>query len=278
MAALPGDAWHDVMTYCQTQWLSSYTYTGIRTRLVAEDSLGPGPSPGPGGGPGGGGRPDERFPAMVQAPAARASQPNLISVVATVNLSKGEGKIQYVNPLPQGEVTPLDPNSPAILRVKAINGQLLHEFPVPVKTFSDPDPEHDRLGLVDAVIAVSPDAKVIELFVAGKLADSFRAAGVRPAIRGIQRMEAEPSQLALSWETGAQLADGNSYTIQVSTDYGRTWQTLGVGLTTPQIKIDPSQFRGASHVLVRVIATDGFTRSEVTSELFPIDSGSSAEP
>ena len=35
-AALPGTAWHDVMTYCVTQWLSSYTYTGIRDRLAAE--------------------------------------------------------------------------------------------------------------------------------------------------------------------------------------------------------------------------------------------------
>ena len=31
MRALPGTAWHDVMTYCDNQWLSSFTYDGIRT-------------------------------------------------------------------------------------------------------------------------------------------------------------------------------------------------------------------------------------------------------
>src|SRR5262249_49618665 len=43
MTALPGVAWHDVMTYCSYQWLSSYTYQGILTRLLAENNLPAGP-------------------------------------------------------------------------------------------------------------------------------------------------------------------------------------------------------------------------------------------
>jgi hypothetical protein len=38
LRALPGTAWHEVMTYCNYQWLSAYTYLGIRDRLVAEGS------------------------------------------------------------------------------------------------------------------------------------------------------------------------------------------------------------------------------------------------
>ena len=40
LRALPGTAWHDVMSYCVNQWISSFTYTGIRTRLIAEDGDG----------------------------------------------------------------------------------------------------------------------------------------------------------------------------------------------------------------------------------------------
>lgn len=36
MAALPGTVWRDVMTYCSNQWLSAYTYLGVRRRLIAE--------------------------------------------------------------------------------------------------------------------------------------------------------------------------------------------------------------------------------------------------
>jgi hypothetical protein len=59
--------------------------------------------------------------------------------------------------------------------------------------------------------------------------------------------------------------------VQVSTDNGRTWETLAVGLPTPEVTIDRNQFYGAENVLVRVIATDGFRRSVVTSEPLPID-------
>ena len=61
MAALRGTQWHDVMTYCDFQWLSPYTYLGIRRRLADEDSLGADGGAGAGG-PAGGGRPDARFP------------------------------------------------------------------------------------------------------------------------------------------------------------------------------------------------------------------------
>jgi hypothetical protein len=45
MKALPGERWHDVMTYCDFQWLSSYTYEGVRRRLLSEDALVSGTGP-----------------------------------------------------------------------------------------------------------------------------------------------------------------------------------------------------------------------------------------
>ena len=46
MRALPGTEFHDVMTYCTNQWLGSYTYMAILTRLRAENSLAAGaPNP-----------------------------------------------------------------------------------------------------------------------------------------------------------------------------------------------------------------------------------------
>jgi hypothetical protein len=39
IAALPGTGWHDEMSYCDYQWISSYTYRRIWARLAAEDLL-----------------------------------------------------------------------------------------------------------------------------------------------------------------------------------------------------------------------------------------------
>ena len=271
MAALPGTDWHDVMTYCDNQWLSSYTYEGIRARLVNEDSLPPGPSPGPGTGGNSMGRPDERFPEE-RAAEERAAQ-RLISVVGTVNLTKGEGKIEYVNPLPEGQPSRSAPDSPVTLRITRADGQVLHEYSVGVNPLSCTPPGQDRLALLDAVLAVHPDARVIEMSVAGNVVDAFRAGATSPDVRGLRQTDAEGNQLSLAWETGAEAEGESTYSVQVSTDEGRTWQTLAVGLPTPDVAIDRDQFRGAGNVLVRVIATDGFRRSVVTSEPLSIDAG-----
>ena len=38
MVALQGTQWHDVMTYCNFQWLSAYTYQAVRKRLLDENA------------------------------------------------------------------------------------------------------------------------------------------------------------------------------------------------------------------------------------------------
>jgi hypothetical protein len=270
MVALPGVDWHDVMTYCDKVWLSSYTYEGIRTRLVAEDDIfAPDLTPlGPGTGAG---QPDERFSER-SAMGETAADRNLISVVGTVNLTKEEGKIAYVNPLPQGEASPTEPDSPVRCRIKGADGQVLHEYPVSVKPLSD-TPGSDRLGLMDVVFAVDPDAREVELLVGGGTVDTFQASATPPRVRGLTREDAGPHALSMAWETDAEAGDEHTYAVQVSTDNGRTWQTLAVGLATPELTIDRNQFPGAEQVQIRVVATDGFTRSIVTSEPYQLEGG-----
>jgi hypothetical protein len=47
MRVIGGIDSHDVMSYCDDQWLSSFTYGGVYDRLVAEDALPPAGSAGP---------------------------------------------------------------------------------------------------------------------------------------------------------------------------------------------------------------------------------------
>ena len=53
-------------------------------------------------------------------------------------------------------------------------------------------------------------------------------------------------------------ASAPTYTVQVSTDDGRTWQTAGFALKEPQVTIDRQMLGDASAVRVRVTATNGF--------------------
>ena len=48
------------------------------------------------------------------------------------------------------------------------------------------------------------------------------------------------------------------YSVQVSTDDGKTWQTVAFGLREPQATIDRHAFGDASEVRIRVTSHDGF--------------------
>jgi hypothetical protein len=261
MAALPGTTWHDVMTYCNSQWLSDYTYEGIRTRLNAEADMDAGPEP---IGLPSGGRPDERFPEKLKGDQGLGAGQTLISVVATVNLTKVQGKIQFVHPLERGELTPVEPGSRVSVRFRRADGQTLHEFPVGTKIDSCIDPGQDYTGLLDAKLGVEPDARVIELVIDGVVVDTFRAGATSPSARSLKRIGAESGNVAVAWEGAADTGENITYTVQASTDDGRTWNTLAIGLRQPAYTMDRSNFEGATRVQIRVIATNGFTQSIVT--------------
>jgi hypothetical protein len=84
---------------------------------------------------------------------------------------------------------------------------------------------------------------------------------------------AEPAVLA--WDTDATSDDRHTYSVQISTDNGTTANGSGRShYSKTQIPIDYKQFGDAKQVLIRVIATDGFQRSETTTSLSAVESGS----
>ncbi|MFF0416109.1 hypothetical protein ACFYUY_37480 [Kitasatospora sp. NPDC004745] len=305
MAAMAGVVWHDVMTYCNRQWMSSYTYEGIRRRLVAEEALAVGgpqpapvpapPAPVPAAAPAReelrvtrsyGGRPDERFPqlsvtAVAPAPAARAMHreavggpepagEQLVSVVGTVDLTRREGGIRFVNPVTAAAAQPdqaaegAAPNGevPVVLRVRQGDGAPARDFPVTVKLGSDPDPGEDRTGLVDAVVPVGPSPASIELVVGGQVVDTFRPGGPPPPLLAARHAGSADGAFGLDLDFGGRVPEpGQTFAAQVSTDGGVTWQTIGVGLKDPRVQIDRRQFQPGQQVQLRIITTNGFTSS-----------------
>lgn len=257
MTALPGTDWHDIMTYCSTQWLSSYTYTGIRARLVAEDALG--------SGGGGSGRPDARFPPGFE----RTGQPirrTLVSIIAQVNLARETGQIAYVLPVHAGRVTPPDPDSPVTIRTARGSNQTLEEFKVPVKPFAEEGPEELGHALCDVIIAMHPDSEAIELYVNGRLVDTLRRSRSVPAAPDVRIRGFDARGLVLSWGDEADRDEQHFYSVQLSDDNGRSWRTVAVGLRSRQVAIHPDNLRPDRRMLIRIQATDGFRSAEKVME------------
>jgi hypothetical protein len=287
---LPGLDWHDVMTYCPQEWVSPYTYQGIRLRLLEEDALGSAPLAGlapsfasapavvsvPAG------RPDQRvgvagtapqpLPRTVAppdddgaAPAEQSGAGSALSVVATVNLTRSTARIAYVHPLSNSVPTPADPDSPYALRLLRADGAVLAETRVPVKPAPIEDQAADRGGMVDAVLALPPGAAAVELRLGDRTLDTYRAAGAAGE---------EPSRSVISavsgrdivLDLGREARPGTSYVVQVSDD-GRRWRTVGVGLRSPRVPIDRAEARGRGSLRVRVTVTDGFTSTVIAEDV-----------
>ena len=267
MAALPGTTWHDVMTYCDFQWVSNYAYEGIRVRANAEANMAAGFKQTPSQT---GGRPDDRLPEKLVAEPKMGVGQMLISIIATINLTKRKGKIEFVHPLQEGEQSPLQQGSRVMLRFNRADGQMLNEYPVGVKINSCIEPGEDYTGLLDATLAVESDARAIELLIEGQVVDTFRAGATNPSVYSLRRIDDERRNLAVTWEGSVETNDDVTYIVQASTDEGRSWITLAVGLKTPTYTIDRRNFEGATQVQVRVITTNGFTQSIVTNEPFQL--------
>lgn len=259
-AALPGTAWHDVMTYCVTQWLSSYTYTGIRDRLAAEATA---------------------FPGAVPVGAGMGDP--LVHVAAVVNLTKRSAEIQYVTPLPGPAVASREPEATdVVIRTTDSNGEA-HTYAVEVKPDLCRLADEDETALVDAIVDVPENVKSFELLLEGAAVATFDVADdpgapvsdlelkpAEPASRGPgdeEGEDAEPWTLSWSDETARTRGrDNRSYVVQASTDEGRTWQTMAVGATDTSVDLDPADFADAEHVRFRVLTTNGVSYTEATTD------------
>jgi hypothetical protein len=248
MTAMPGTQWHDIMTYCDREWPSVYTYEGIQRRLVAENALpsfangGGGPTPGQ----------------------------TVVNVVGTVNLTQGQGRIAFVNPAPNVSPTTPVPDSPVTLRFTTVDGVVVEEHSAPVKLDSELAPDEDRVGIVDATVTAGPEVSVVELVVGGAVVDTFRAGAAPPITRAVRTELLDSRRLRVAADLERPAEEGHTFTVQLSNDEGRTWQTVGVGLRTPSVTLDPSQLDSGQELLVRVIATNGFTAVVGPSESFVI--------
>jgi hypothetical protein len=257
--ALPGTGWHDVMTYCATQWLSSYTYEGIHDRLIAEAAL---------------------FPGAV--PAGAVIGDPLVHVAGVVNLTKKTGQIDYVTPLPGPAVPSTEPaDTPLEIRALDADGGT-HEYRIELKPDLCRLPDEDETALVDAVIDVPENTTSFELLLDGERIAGFEVGadpgpapknlGLKTAETGTRGVEDEDDGAwTLAWDdpAGAErgIADQNrSYIVQASTDGGTTWTTLAVGAKRSAIDVDPSDFADAEQVRFRVLTTNGVSYSEASTD------------
>jgi hypothetical protein len=241
---------HDVMTYCpQPQWLSAYTYEGVRQQLLDEN-------------PG--------FHTMLRLVSEQIEIKHpvgpMVHVAAIVNLARGTGEIRFVTPVERAAPQKGDTNRAALV-VRNGSGLQLSRTPVVLREFTDIPAGEDQTALVDAAVPFHPEMRQIDLVLDQNILARYRGTTSVPAApRGLRFISTDIDQV-LIWIPAVGSAGTVTYTVQTSDD-GASWNTIAIDLKEPILTLTPDQ---ASALKARVIATNGFrSAAPVVVDLVPV--------
>jgi len=254
MRIMAGTTSHDVMSYCNYQWLSSFTYAGVHARLLAEDALLAGP-------------PGARLEGLASD----------MQLIAALNLTARTGDVVSVLPADADpDAGPITAEAAAGVSVRFTDGAgaALLEQPVTFRRSVCESPADDVTGVVDTVLSPPAGAVTVQLLIDGEVVDTHPIGGETSDIgprAGLESMDAGPGpdgRLELRWPAAVDAPD-QRYVVQVSEDGGASWRTVGVGLREPAVTLNAADYAG-DHLDVRVLATTATHTTQVATDSIPL--------
>lgn len=242
---LPGDRWHDVMTYCQQQWMSSFTYEQIRRALEVEEKSSTGP--------------------VLMASSGHAGtsgdHPRWVALSARVNLAKGAGAITSMIPTTPVPRDTLRGTSPVSVRIRNASGALLDTIRVSLLASSDDGKRAPTEHSVHQVLRLAPNAHTVELLLGGRPVDADTVSGAAPELTRVDppraAQSAGPGAVEFTWDASGAAKDALTYTVQVWFDDEVLPETMATGLRQRRIVLDGEQRMGRTITRIEVIASDG---------------------
>jgi hypothetical protein len=241
LAVLWGSTTFDIMTYCtQPDWPSAYTYEALRHQLLIEN-------------------PGFKLQRLIPAPLTGTVLVGpLVHVVATMNLTKGTGSINYVSPVTRA-LPSFAPNGRAELVVHDPDGKELFRQAVAIQELSDIQAGEDRMALIDATMPFREDMAQIQLELDGAiLARYTNVQTTPPPVSGVKiAQQLGAPGPTITWNAPPASAGTVTFTV-LAQDKSNQWRTIAVGLTVPKLTLSTDQ---ASTSTLRVTGNNGFRSS-----------------
>lgn len=249
----PGN-WHDVMSYCDHQWISDFNYTRIRTYI--NDHFGP------------------TFRAASAGEASRMSG-DFLYVYGLIDRGQQTATFPILSREPS--VSELPPATPGdyTLELQDETGAVLSSLPcTPVV-----DLENPNTGIVVQVVPFMPGTRRIALRFSGsgKIIGTASASANPPTVSDLAHDGGFniPSNARVSLRWGSSDADGDSlqFTLKYSHDGGIQWRTLVAGISSNNFTLDARELegtRGALSGYFQVVANDGVNTARTESQKFSV--------
>ncbi len=238
--------WKDVMTYCDNQWISAYTYEGIRSRLVAENTA--------------------AAAGLATAPAAE-----YLVVQGTVTPATPAATLGPIYRLTAPAVLASSAPGPFAIRLIGAGGSVLATYPfTPRMDTEDPEDLSKPLLVMEQVPFVAGAGDDLDAGGAGVLAARAISAHA-PTVTVTAPTGGETvddAGLTVRWTADDRDGDALVATVLYSRDGGAGYAPLRLHLAGTSVVIPLDELGGTTQGKVRVIVSDGVNTGQADSAGF----------
>lgn len=233
--------WHDVMSYSNNQWISDYTYVGIKN-----------------------------FGTLLTTSAANLSGSAYLQLSGVLLPDAHEADMTQVRYWDALGFTPTPP-TPGVYRIRLLDsgGELAHYDFTPVAG------ENDSALLISEFVPFALGTTRVEITHpgSGSLVWSYDLSANAPTVNNVH-LVSPPSPVSgmvtLDWEASDADGDALTYDVLYSDDGGVSWQVIGMGLTVTTAEIDTAVLAGSLQGRFKVIANDGLNQGEALSVAYNV--------
>ena len=244
-------SWSDVMTYCDRQWISSYTYRGILRNLCGNDR----PNC-PDDDQLVGRRASQRAETLAAAKPKAKGRGTKLSFNGSIDLGKNRVKLASMSALKGLTPTARPKRSKYAIVLQGKRGREIATYPFEPSEVSD-QPKGSRLASINEVVPFSGETNRVAIAKGRRTIFSKRVSAHAPTVRlRSPKGKRLVKPVKLSWRTDD--ADGGrlTATLQYAAD-GKNYVTIESGLRKRSLRVDPKDLPGGEKARFRVVVTDG---------------------
>jgi hypothetical protein len=248
MRVYPGIFWHDVMSYCNNQWISDYTYNGMYSYMMAH--------------------PPSSLSNQGLSPTVTG---DFLSIFGSLFPASNTATIDSLSHLASvAEVPSLVPGNYTI-RLLDGGGSTLQDYAF--TPTDDAETGGTILTIAQVVNFVTGTTKVEIIRNSDQSILASRTISANaPQVSNVQIGATSPvtGTVTLSWNATDADSDPLHFDIYYSRDGGSTFLPFVMGVTGTSVPVDTNLLAGSDTAVLRVVANDGANNGSADSAVFAV--------